>query len=66
MLLIYLASPFLSPSLPFHLTLRRKKEFKVVELLLPWTGQLCSQNWLVIRKNSDAIVTEATEAFRQI
>lgn len=66
MVLIYLASPQVSPSPPLHLTLHRKNEFKGVELLLPRTGGLCSQNWLVIRKSSDAMVTEATEVFRQI
>lgn len=66
MVLIYLASLYLSRSSPLHLTLHRKNESKVVELLLPWTEGLCSQNWLVIWKSSDAMVTEVTKVFRQI
>jgi len=57
MILIYLVSPYLSPSPPLRLTLHRKKEFQVVEMLLSWTGGLCSPNWSVIRKSSDAMAT---------
>lgn len=61
MVLIYLVSPGLAPSSPLHLTLHKEDEFKVVELLL--NRRVCRQNWLVIQKSSDAMVTEATEVF---
>lgn len=57
MILIYLVSPYLSASPPLRLTLHKKKEFKLVEMLPSRTGGLSSPNWLVIRKSSDAMAT---------